>query len=150
MSERQIWMMGATDMLRPIAAVLRGFGRPTSRSRFSIPTMFLLYFLVEISKSQRHAGTLLFSPYSPYARAYYVFCLVMAFVFGIEWSLSVPGRLQAISWKKAWIILFIAAWALVLLAMAEGSTHQFLAAVAIALLVQMPLMLLPSRNTQTS
>ena len=127
--------------------------RPTGRSALFAPTVFLLYFFLEIAefKFKSFNGSQTKSLFIPFhATGWYVVCIVMIVALALQWALSLSGRMLDLRISRIWMIPYLLPWVAVLFAIVKGSSHQILSAVFFALIVHMPLMLLPSRWNRKS
>jgi len=125
--------------------ILSKFDRPIGRSLFVVPTIFLLYFLIELARVNFKIGRGLEISRSPHANEWHLFFLSMALVFAIQWVVSISGRMLALRLSRLWIIPYFVPWVIILLTMTKGSSRQVAVAIVFALAVQLPLMVLPSR-----
>ena len=126
--------------------ILSKLNRPFGRSLLFTPTICLIYFLSELAKLRFHDGLGLGSSGIHSLSGWFVFYLIMTVAAGSLWIVSISGRLVDLCLSRLWIIVFLVPWAIILWTMARGNSHQVLAAMIVALTVQLPLMLLPSRR----
>jgi hypothetical protein len=121
------------------------WNRPLSRSWFITPTFFLFFFLIEICRFNIHMRQKLTIESVQNGSGLYLFFLIMALAFFVQWLFSISGRMVALRLSRFWIIGYLVPWAIVLIAMATGTPRQAAASMVLALAVQLPLMLLRSK-----
>lgn len=131
-----------------MASLLGMLNRMTSRALFAATTLFLAYFLARIETIVFSSRTIRELSRHTVDSGWYEIYLVAAVVFAIQWAFSISGRMFDLRLRRQWILPYLGLWGAALLAMAKGSSRQFLVTLALTIVAQLPLMLIPSRRTK--
>lgn len=110
------------------------FDRPVGRLLYAIPATFLLYFADRVAVGQK-------------GNIHLWFHIAMAGVFAILWAVALFGRLADLSANRLVFALYLLAF--VMGAFVVWSRPNITGRIIIALLlIQLPLLLLPSRQIE--
>lgn len=109
--------------------------RLTSRALFAAATLGLLSTILQTSSfiSKDDPG-------------FYWLGIAMTVCLAAFWFFSISGRLFDLRVSRVWILGYVALWALSLFAIERRSLHELMAALLLAIIAQLPLMVLPSRR----
>jgi hypothetical protein len=77
---------------------------------------------------------------------FYWLGIAMTVCLAAFWFFSISGRLFDLRVSRVWILGYVALWALSLFAIERRSLHELMAALLLAIIAQLPLMVLPSRR----
>jgi hypothetical protein len=120
--------------------------RLTSRLIFASSTMGIVSTFLQVSWFIFHArGVPELRPLK-YAIGFYWPCIPILFCLLVLWFLSISGRLHDLRISRMWISAYAALWTLSLFAIVWGNPCELMAALFLAIITQLPLMVLPSRR----